>query len=118
MAHVTVTDSALKVSLSWFETLQALRLSFEVPLSSVRGATDDANYIRSGELGLRSPGTGFPGAIAKGTFRRPGQKIFAMWRRGQEIVVVELDGAKFDRLVLGCSDAQTLCDQINSAISK
>lgn len=118
MAKVTITDSTLRVSLSWFESLQALRLSFEVPLRSIRGATEDSNYVISGELGLRSPGTGFPGLIAKGTFRKPDEKVFALWRKGQETVVVELQGAKFSRLVLGCTDARLLAGQINESIPK
>lgn len=117
MATVTVENGNLVVSVGWFEAIQALHGSFAIPLSNVRGATDDPNYIRSG-LGLRSPGTGFPGFIARGTFRKIGEKVLSLWGRNQEIVVVELRDSKWDRLVLGCEDAKLLANQINAAIAK
>ena len=118
MAKVSVASKSIRVSVGWFEALRALRGSFEVPLSQVRGATDDPNYRGFGEMGLRSPGTGVPGLVADGTFRKNGQKVLSMWRRGQEILVVELEGAKWDRLVLGCEDAKNLATIINKAIAK
>ena len=118
MAKVSVTSKSLRVSVGWFEALRALKGSFEVPLTQVRGATDDPNYRGFGELGMRSPGTGLPGLVADGTFRKNGQKVLSLWRRGQEVVVVELDGFKWDRLVLGCEDAKALASIINKAITK
>lgn len=117
MATVTVENGNLVVSVGWFEAIQALHGGFAIPLSNVRGATDDPNYIRSG-LGLRSPGTGFPGFIARGTFRKIGEKVLSLWGRNQEIAVVELKNSKWDRLVLGCEDAKLLANQINAAIAK
>lgn len=116
MATVTIKNDELHVSIGVLETIQALQVSFSLPLSSVRGATEDPNYIRAG-IGLRSPGTGFPGLIAKGTFRKIGEKTLSLWRKNQEIVVVVLENAKWDRLVLGCEDAKTLASQINNAIA-
>ncbi len=117
MATVTVENGNLVVSVGWFEAIQALRGSFSIPLANVRGATDDPNYIRAG-LGFRSPGTGLPGVIARGTFRKIGEKVLSLWGRNQEIVVVELKSSKWDRLVLGCEDAKLLANQINAAIAK
>lgn len=116
MAKVTIKNNELQVSIGAFETIQALQGSFSLPLSSVRGATEDPNYIRAG-IGFRSPGTGFPGFIAKGTFRKIGEKTLSLWRKNQEIVVVVLENAKWDRLVIGCEDAKKLASQINNAIA-
>lgn len=115
MAKVTIKNNELHVALGIFESIQALQGSFSVPLSRVRGATEDSNYIRSG-LGVRSPGTGFPGLIAKGTFRKIGEKTLSLWSRGQEIVVIQLKDHKWDRLVVGCDDAKSLALMINRAI--
>lgn len=116
MAKVTVTKSEMLVSIGTFESIQALQCSFSIPLDHVRGATEDPNYIKDG-LGFRSPGTGFPGMIAKGTFRKIGEKTLSLWSRSQEIVVIELVNSKWDRLVLGCEDAKSLATKINSAKS-
>lgn len=117
MAKVTISNSELQVSIGAFESIQALQASFSIPLAQVRGATEDPNYIRSG-IGIRSPGTGFPGMIAKGTFRKPGEKTLSLWSRGEEVVVVVLENSKWDRLVLGCEDSRQLANQINAAISQ
>ena len=116
MAKVIIKNNELQVSIGALETIQALQGSFSLPLSSVRGATEDPNYIRAG-IGFRSPGTGFPGFIAKGTFRKIGEKTLSLWRKNQEIVVVVLENAKWDRLVIGCEDAKELAGQINNAIA-
>jgi hypothetical protein len=115
MATITINRDGLRVGIPPFEALQALQVGFTIPLSHVRGATDDAQYIADG-LGLRSPGTGFPGWIAKGTFRKHKQKVLSLWHRGQQIVVIELANEKWDRVVIGCDDAKALAAQINEAI--
>ncbi len=117
MAKVSITTGALRVSLTMFQTIRALQSSFEIPLSRIRGATEDTNYIRSG-LGIRAPGTGFPGLVAEGTFFKDGQKTLSLWRKGQEIVVLELENLKWDRILLGCDDSKQLAALINQAISK
>ncbi len=114
MAKLSISSDRIDISLSAFEALQALQTSFSLKLSDVRGATEDSEYIRSG-LGLRSPGTGFPGLIAKGTFRKHGQKVLSLWSRGQEIVVIELVNSKWDRVLFGCENATELASLINQA---
>lgn len=116
MAKVAIRSNELHVSLGALEAILAVQGSFSVPLSCVRGATEDFNYIRAG-MGVRSPGTEFPGLIAKGTFRRRREKNLSLWRKNQEIVVVVLENAKWNRLVIGCDDAYALASYINRAIA-
>ena len=115
MAKVIVGKQNLRVEIGFLEAFQSLQRSFEISLERVRGATEDSQYIQSG-LGLRSPGTGLPNMIAKGNYRKKGERIFALWHRGQETVVVELKNSKWDRLVLGCDNAKALAEEINRAI--
>lgn len=117
MAKVTINEEQLQVSIGVLEAIQALQVSFTVPLAKVRGATEDENYIKAG-LGLRSPGTGFPGLVAKGTFRKIGEKVLSLWNRNQQIVIIELADSKWDRLLIGCTNAKALADSINKAIAK
>lgn len=117
MAKVTIKDDHLQVSIGAFEAVQALRASFGVPLACVMGATEDPNFISAGGLGFRSPGTGLPGVIARGTFRKPGEKTLSLWGRNQEIVVIQLTNHKLDRIIVGCEDAKSLAAIINNAIS-
>ena len=120
MAEVLILDSSIKVKMSFSETIGALQRSFEIPLQNVRGATTDNSYIKPGwenGLGFRSPGTGFPGLIAEGTFRKNGQKVLSLWRRGQQVVVIELANSKWDRLVIGSNDADDLTLRLNAALN-
>lgn len=117
MAKVTIKNDSLQVSIGAFEALQALHGSFSVPLSCVVGATEDPNFIRAGSLGIRAPGTGLPGVIARGTFWKSGDRTLSLWGRNQEIVVIQLSNHKWDRLVVGCNDAKSLVTLINDALT-
>lgn len=118
MAKITIKNDSLHVAIGAFEAAQALHGSFAVPLTCVAGATEDPNFIRAGGLGIRSPGTGLPGVIARGTFRRWGERTLSLWGRNQEIVVLQLINHKWDRLVIGCDDAKSMVALINKALSK
>jgi hypothetical protein len=118
MAKVTINNDRIKVSIGAFEALQALQGSFAVPLACVMGATEDPNFIRTGSLGFRAPGTGLPGVIARGTFWKSGERTLSIWGRNQEVVVIQLVNHKWDRLVIGCDDAKSLVALINKALTK
>lgn len=115
MAKVTVDKNSLKISLTLFEKIRALSPSLHFDLKNVRGATDDSSFIKDG-LGIRAPGTGFPGLIAQGTFYKKGDRVFALWHKGQQVVVVELQNSFYDRLAIGCNDAKQLANEINSKL--
>jgi hypothetical protein len=118
MAKVEIKNDRLQVSIGAFEAAQALQGTFSVPLTCVLGATEDPNFIRVGSLGIRAPGTGFPGVIARGTFRKSGERTLSLWSRNQEIVVIQLIDHKWDRLIVGCDDAKSLVSLINRALTK
>jgi hypothetical protein len=115
MAKMEIREGALHISIGLFESVRALQRSFSVPLAQVRGATDDNNIIREG-LGIRSPGTGFPGLVAEGTFLKQGQRTLSLWRRKQEIAVIELQDSKWDRVLLGCKNSKEIANKINQVL--
>ena len=115
MPHIVVTGSTLDIQMSFWERVGSLSSNISVPLTAVVHATDDPSFIRHG-LGFRTGGTGMPGFIAEGHFRKNGNRIFANWRRGEQVVVIDLQSQKWDKLAIGCSDAKALATQINTAI--
>ncbi len=115
MPKFEITDRELLVSLNPLERFWALRSDFGVPLKSIESVKIDPKAV-PWTLGARVPGTFFPGLIAAGTFRKPGNKQFAYWTRGDTPVVLTLSGAKFRTLILGSKDPKGLADQINAAI--
>ncbi|MEY2698557.1 MAG: hypothetical protein RL720_513 [Actinomycetota bacterium] len=116
MPRIEITGSSLNVVMSFWEKVGSLSSDISVPLNSVVHATDDPTFIRHG-LGFRTGGTGMPGFIAEGHFRKNGNRIFANWRRGEQVVVIELQGQKWDKLAIGCADAQATATAINTAIA-
>lgn len=116
MPTVEISATSLTVSMSFWERLGSLSGNFTVPLTSVINATDDPSFIRHG-LGIRVGGTGMPGFIAEGHFRKKGKRIFASWRRGEQVVVITLQGQKWNTLALGCPDAKELATAINVAVA-
>jgi len=102
MARLEIEGTSLVLRLSLLERLGALSGQPSVPLAAVREVRVTAKPWK--ELkGIRAPGTGWPGTIALGTWRHDGVKDFcAVYRKGPG-VVVELDNAKYARLVVSTS---------------
>ena len=102
MARLVADGNDLVVKLTPLEKLGALRGSFRIPrsaLRAVRVAADPWSELR----GIRAPGTGIPRVIALGTRRGGGGRDFTAVYRRRPAVVLELEGAVFDRVVL-CVD--------------
>jgi hypothetical protein len=117
MAHITVDQDALRIHLNFWEKIGSLSSNLSFPWSQVRGATADDSFVKD-SLGMRTGGTGIPGFIALGHFRKKGDKIFAQWRHGEQVVIVELSNSRYDRLVLGSKDSRDLEARINAHLSR
>ncbi|MFM1994537.1 MAG: hypothetical protein RLZZ610_54 [Actinomycetota bacterium] len=115
MPKYEINKETLEVRLNPLEKLASLRWGVSVPLKAIKGATVDRGAVPH-QLGLRIPGTGFPGLIAAGTFIKNFDKQFVFWAVGESVVVVELEGHKFQRLILGTKNAEQLEQRINQAI--
>lgn len=115
MPNIQLTDQHLQVNLSVLEKLATLRGNLSFDWSQVRGATDDVNAHK--QFGWRAPGTALPGVIAAGTYYKNGDRQFIYWRKGEQPVVIELDHPKWDRLIVGATDARGLVQAINSRVA-
>jgi hypothetical protein len=108
VARIELGADRIVVRLGRFERLGALVAGDpSVPRAAVRAVRVSHRPFR--ELrGIRAPGTGFPGAIALGTWRRRRGKDFAAVYGKRPAVVVELEGAEWCRLVVSCDDAEEI----------
>lgn len=88
--------------------LWALRRRIEVPRAQVRAARLDPEAARGWWKGLRLGGTHLPGVIIAGTYYYRGLWMFFDVRRPERAVVVELEGHRFDRLVVEAEDPEQL----------
>ena len=103
MARIGYEGDELVLRRGWLEKLGAFRGDVRVPRSSIRDVR--ASDRPWSELrGMRAPGTGFPGVISLGTRRGGGIRDFAAVYGNRPAVMVELEGAEFDRLVVSVHD--------------
>lgn len=115
MALLRREGPELVVVLNDLEKAGALRGDVRVPASSVRDVrVADAPF--SELQGMRAPGTGLPGVIALGTWRGNGYKDFVALYRGGPAVVVELEGARWRRLLVSAHDAPAVVERLRDPL--
>jgi hypothetical protein len=123
MVSVTASDGRLRVRLDGSDAVWAFKRRLDVPLSDVSGvrvADDLSPWLgwRNNELGLRLPGSMFPGVIAAGSYWwRDKGWTFCCVHRNQRALVVDLEpgAARYRRLVLGVEDVDGAVARIQSA---
>ncbi len=116
MATVTIEGDELVIGQSLIESVLSLRSELRFPLACVTGITADPT-IGSEPKGVRAPGTQVPGLLTAGTFHRDGNRAFWNIRRGTHAVVITLEGAQFDQLVIDVGDPYAVVTAVNSARS-
>ena len=100
MAALSVDGGQLNVELSGWERVGALRRSdVSVPMTAVVSVRRLDN-ARKGIRGWRAPGTGLPGVIALGSWRKRDFVDFVAVTGSKPGYVIELRGEHFDRLVI------------------
>lgn len=115
MAKVSVQAKHLLIEFGPFEKIGSLSRGIKVPLKDIQSISTSAN-LDMGILGLRVGGTGVPRMIALGNFRKKGKWIFCSWRKGQQVVILDVAHQRFQKLVIGCDDAESLAKELNSGV--
>src|SRR5687767_15050684 len=100
MPTIELTSDTLIVRLSLLEKIFSARGNLRIPLSQVRGATEDSGF-NSESLGLRIPGTHIPGVLKAGSFIKNAERQFVYLRPSLQPLVIELNGASYARLAIG-----------------
>ena len=111
MAEVRIDDHRVHVDLTPIQQLGAVCRPFSVARSSITGVdVVDAPFERL--RGWRVPGTGWPRVIALGTWRGRGTKDFVSIHRNERAVLIDLEGERFDRLLVGVEAPEVLAAQL------
>lgn len=115
MATLHVDGNELVLQLSGLERLGALHGGVRVPRSSVRSVSSSDQPWET-VRGIRAPGTGVPRLIMLGTTRGRGWKDFNAVYRRRPVVVVDLEGQKFARLVVSSDDAPAVAARLQTLV--
>ncbi len=113
MPEIAIQGDNLVVQLTRKEKFASLRRDIIVPLSNVESAEIFEGFPRG--LGIRCPGTGFPGLIYAGTFFKKSAKQFVYWRRNEIPVQIVLKNNPWSRIIVGTHNPEELIRRINSA---
>ncbi|HEU0101060.1 MAG TPA: hypothetical protein VFR07_01930 [Mycobacteriales bacterium] len=111
MATVTVVDNVVSVRLSPMEKLAGLLRDLAVPTSQVRRARAVADGLPE-VVGMRAPGLHLPGTRKYGTWRRRSGRTYAAVRGSGPALLLELDGHRYDSVVVTTPDAERLAQRI------
>ena len=115
MAQILLQDAGITVELSFWEKVGALHGDLFIPVTSLRGALPaEKGWQRT--LGARIPGTFVPGLAIYGTYRWK-NRDFVAWKRGQQVLQLNLSGRPYTHVFVGVEDAAALADQINDALT-
>ena len=117
MPKVEFSPTHLQIKLNPGEKIWGMHGDFKIPGGAIRGAEPlDKTFWRT--LGLRIPGTAFPGLIIAGTYLWRKDRAWVYWLRGQEVVQINLaPGFGYTRILIGTENAQALADEINDALT-
>jgi len=116
MPNLAFQQTNLHVTLSRGEKLAALHGDLKISLSSILGA-EVLGQKWWMNLGLRVPGTGLPGIIIAGTYIWRKDRAFVCWKRGEQVLQINLTGQNYTRLVIGVENAEEWVDTITMYIT-
>jgi len=116
MASVELTKTGVKITFTWWEKLLTYKTDTEIHKDNVRGATEDPTFMNDALVFRTRGAIGVPGIFSMGTFAKNGDRVFTCWRRGQNVLVIELQGMKWNRIALGSDSAKNLAREINASL--
>jgi hypothetical protein len=104
MAYLIVEQSEVVVHLRALERLAAWRREVRVPIECLRMVHVEEAPLAGVSL-LRLPGMAWPGVFAVGSRRRGGRREFVAVQARLAAVVLEAEGAHWDRVAFSHPDA-------------
>lgn len=104
MVNVRVEGDRFVVRVLGLHKLWAFRSRLSFRVSSISDVRFDPSITVGLYRGLRMPGTHIPGVIVAGTYYRDSRREFWDVGRIENAIVIDLEGEKYDRLVVETPD--------------
>jgi hypothetical protein len=117
MVELSVQGGILLLQVKGLDRLWAMRSRLEIPLGSVSGVRADPQVARGLWKGVSAPGTHIPGLIIAGTFYQDDKRIFWDVHDPERTIIIELQGQRYDQLIVEVSDPAAAVALIEGAVS-
>ncbi len=115
MAHITVDLNDVVVHLTALETVAAWRRSLRLPISALHMVHVEERPL-AGLPRWRLPGLACPGLFVIGSRHHEGRREFAAVRAGRPAVVLDAEGADWDRVVVSDPSAVLVAAELASLL--
>jgi hypothetical protein len=106
MAHITIDDGVLTVTMRGIDKILALRGNVSVPVTHIRGVEVRPEEARHFWHGLRI-GTNIPGVVTAGTFITGDGKLFFDMHHADRTIAIDLESETYRRLVVEVDEDDT-----------
>jgi hypothetical protein len=115
VAKLTVANGALQIELGFWERLGSFSRNQSIRLSEIA----EVSYMEKVSMsifGYRVIGTGLPGVVVLGHFRKSKKRMMVYWVRGQQALILDLKTGPYKRMIIGCSDAKALAKELELGV--
>lgn len=115
VAKVFVVDGSLKIELGFWERLGSFSRNQSIKLEDI-SEFSHMEKVSMSIFGYRVIGTGLPGVIVMGHYRKAKKRMMVYWVRGQQALILDLKKGPYKRIIIGCADARSLAKEISLAV--
>ncbi len=118
MAHITLSDGILKVTMRGIDKILALRGDVSVQVAHIRGVEARPEEAHKIWHGLRV-GTNIPGVVTAGTFYTGDGKVFFDVHDADRTIGIDLASENYTRLIVQVDDDDTpeaMAERIRAAM--
>ena len=117
MVVISLRGDKLRLQVKGLDKLWAMRSRLDIPLGAIRAARVDPSVARGLWKGVSAPGTHIPGFIIAGTFYQDDKRIFWDVHDPEKTVVIELEGQRFDQVIVEVGDPAAAVALIEGAVA-
>ena len=114
MVQISTDGGNLTLKIMGIHQVFALKSRLQFPLSSVSSVRRDPQFADK-PLGLRAPGTYIPRLVTAGTFYHDKKRLFWDVSNPNNALVIELEGEKYQLLVVEVEKPGAVAAQIEAA---
>lgn len=113
VAKIAFTNDALQIELGFWERLGSMSRNRRILFSEITHI-EAVEEVKMRIFGNRMLGTGVPKVAVLGHFRKDKKRMMVYWVRPQQAVILDLSSGPYQRMILGCSDARALVNELTS----